>query len=146
MMHFDDPKVRKRIFAAYCVLMLLLLFGRTPMSREDTWGYLNLVPFRTVGNYLYALIHMTRVDLLPHIIINLAGNVVMFVPLGFCQPWIWERMRSFPVCMALTALEIILVETLQLATCLGCCDVDDLILNVAGAAVGYALYKGFYKK
>ena len=32
------------------------------------------------------------------------------------------------------------VEVIQLITKVGCCDVDDMILNTAGAALGYLLF------
>ena len=36
---------------------------------------------------------------------------------------------------------ILCVELLQLATMLGSCDIDDLILNVIGASLGFFLWK-----
>ena len=39
------------------------------------------------------------------------------------------------------ALIITAVEIAQLLTLVGSCDVDDLILNLAGSTVGYILYK-----
>lgn len=45
----------------------------------------------------------------------------------------------------LTALSVIIVvaciELAQLVLMVGTCDVDDLILNVLGASVGYGLYR-----
>ena len=39
-----------------------------------------------------------------------------------------------------SASVIVLVELTQLFTTLGFCDVDDLIFNLTGAALGYALW------
>ena len=42
-------------------------------------------------------------------------------------------------------LLIAVVETTQLFTLLGSCDVDDLILNLLGAALGYGIYNRIKK-
>ena len=56
------------------------------------------------------------------------------------------RHRS-PVVRAIAGSTIITaVELTQLFTLLGSCDIDDLILNVVGAAVGYGLFKCLTKK
>jgi glycopeptide antibiotics resistance protein len=73
-------------------------------------------------------------------IINLIGNVVMFIPLGFCLPWVFRRLGRLWKTLLVSAGIIILVEAVQLVTLLGHCDVDDLILNLIGVTIGYLLY------
>jgi glycopeptide antibiotics resistance protein len=41
------------------------------------------------------------------------------------------------LCMLLT---IMVIEWLQLVTRLGSCDIDDLILNLVGTAIGFGLF------
>ena len=48
--------------------------------------------------------------------------------------------------MGLVLLLILAVEILQLVTLLGSCDIDDLLLNILGAAMGYVLWKLRNKK
>lgn len=41
---------------------------------------------------------------------------------------------------------IVAVELLQLFTLLGSCDIDDLILNMIGAFLGYGLFRMVQKR
>lgn len=150
------------LFFLYGALMLWLLFDRG--GAEDGLPYwdqvrmnLNLVPLRTVSNYLdvllrreyylekwgFASIYAYQAR---HAVINLVGNVIMFIPLGYLLPKVSARQRKLWRTLLTTALLIALVELLQLFSLRGSCDVDDVILNVMGAAIGYGAYKIFPKK
>ena len=133
------------LFILYGLLMLWLLFGQrfgadlSGTYWERIQNNLNLVPFRTIKEFIYTISVTTSPDLIRHSVINLAGNVVMFVPLGFFPPCIWNALRSFARCMLWAAACILIIELVQLFTLLGSCDVDDLILNMVGVAIGYGL-------
>ena len=58
----------------------------------------------------------------------------------------WEKLDGFWRVVPVTALVMTLVEIAQVLTLLGRGDVDDVILNVAGAALGYGFYKLLGKK
>ena len=134
---------RRMVFEVYCGLMLFLLFlQRSPQLgvgyAETLKSHLNLIPGVTIHRFLNVwntpVYHRAA-------IVNLIGNVIMFFPLGFCLPWVFERLRRLWKTLLVSAGVIILVETIQLVTLLGHCDVDDLILNLIGATVGYLLWK-----
>lgn len=135
------------LFLAYCALMLWLLFGQryegTQLREllENADRRANFVPFETVRLYLRLLKNGASESLLRHAVINLVGNVVMFVPLGWLLPAVWERLRGFFKTFLLCAAIICLVEAVQYATALGSCDIDDLILNLIGATLGYAFWR-----
>jgi len=123
--------------AAYCLLMLWLLFGQ----RFHGWDgepirRMNLVPFKTISPYLRSLGPGNA-----HAFINLAGNVVMFVPLGFFLPCIFHRLRSFWKTVASAFIIIAAIELIQYFSGLGSLDIDDLILNLPGALIGYLIYR-----
>ena len=134
-------------FVCYGVLMIWLLYGQRLGRNGDTSYFeqirmsYNLIPFKTIGNYSYVAMRTTNTALLRHIIINLLGNVVMFVPLGYFLPMNCKCLRSFPKLIGWTIVIIAAIELIQLFTLLGSLDVDDLILNVAGAAIGYWLWR-----
>jgi len=131
-------------FVVYCVLMLWLLFGQrwgTEIYTQQLAANVNWKPFATVERYFNMLKNQQNQKLLRHAIINLAGNVVMFVPLGFFLPRIFPRLRGFFRTFFLAAVLICLVEAVQYATALGTCDVDDLILNMFGVILGYPFSK-----
>ena len=140
------PNIRL-LFAAYVLFMLwLLFFGREeapaglPYSQQ-LLTRLNLVPFRTLGLQLRLLTEFDRPWLIRHSVINLVGNIFLFIPLGIFLPKLHERLNSFPKVILTTAGIIAAVELIQLLTLLGSCDIDDLILNVPGAAIGYSIYR-----
>ena len=152
------------LLGLYTALMLWLLFfqsARIPDYSAAYWlqvkSNLNLVPFHTVGNYLHVL--MNRAYYLEkwgfasmytyqarQAVINLGGNVGMFIPLGLLLPWVFEKLRKCWKVLLTTVAIITLVEIAQLFSLLGSCDIDDLILNVLGAAIGYAAWYCTFRK
>ncbi|WP_048036113.1 VanZ family protein [Brevibacillus brevis] len=78
------------------------------------------------------------------------GNVAAFIPFGILFPLLY-RVR-FGKFISLFVLAILVLETIQALTYLGSFDVNDVISNTLGAAIGYIAYRvGFssnisYKK
>ena len=71
---------------------------------------------------------------------NIFGNVLGFMPYGFVLPVINRRMRNgFFIILSGFSISLT-VEVIQLITRVGCFDVDDMILNTLGAALGYGIY------
>jgi len=101
---------------------------------------LNLVPMRSLlGIASIGAAQMSR---------QIVGNVVLFVPLGLLAPALSPRLRSARG-VALLGLSVSLaVETAQFIQAtvgfarLRAVDVDDVLLNVLGALVGYGLWMG----
>lgn len=74
------------------------------------------------------------------VFINLAGNVLAFVPFGFFLPMLNRHTRGI-FRMALFTFEFsFLVETIQLVSRVGSFDVDDLTLNTLGGILGYLIF------
>ena len=67
-------------------------------------------------------------------------NILMFLPLGLLLA-IWERQNHFPVYLLTVALSVCLLEAAQYLTRLGSADVDDLLLNLLGASLGFLIWK-----
>lgn len=141
----NHSSLSRFLFLVYCVAMLWLLFGQR-LGETSTLAQLhlnmNLVPLRTIRQYL-GLIQQEKYFL--HAFVNLVGNVVMFIPLGFLLPRIWRKLRGFFKTTLCVALLVTVVEILQYVTFLGSFDVDDFILNLSGAIVGYILWKIYSK-
>ena len=129
------------ILGIYILGMLWLLFGQR-MQTGSVRG-MQLQPFYTLRLFWNALCNGRDGGTRQHALINLVGNVAMFVPLGFLLPWIWTRWRTLWKHILLVAGLITAVEILQWLTGLGWCDVDDLILNLLGTSIGYCLWKIF---
>lgn len=131
-------------FVGYVVWMLWLLFGQrmgTQVYTQQLAENMNLKPFSTVGRYISLLKNSSDPMLLRHAVINLGGNVVMFIPLGFFLPRIFPLFKGFFRTFVTCLLLILSVELVQYFTMLGTCDIDDLILNMVGVCIGYPFAK-----
>lgn len=151
MVNEKKKRILWALFWLYCAAMLWLLFAREGSSMgapylEEVAARINLRPFRTIFRQLRRLRDFDRPWLVRHSVINLGGNVIMFVPLGIFLPLLWKPLRRLWRVLLITAMIIALVEIGQVLTLLGRGDIDDVILNVIGAAIGYGVYKGMEKK
>ena len=125
------------LFFLYLAVLTYFLFFSEKYGRtaEREFSY-NLTPFleiRRFWNYREFLG-------LKAVFINLAGNVLAFVPFGAILPVISRRMRGFFRVMLLGFSFSLLVECTQLVTRVGTFDVDDLMLNTLGAVLGYLFF------
>ena len=148
----DSTPLLRFLFVVYVALLLWLLFDRTPgwgseVSYADQMrNSMNLVPFHTIGNYWKVVRRMEFTSLFWHCVINLGGNIFLFIPIGYFLPRLWPFLRNFFSFLLACTMSIVLVELLQLVTLLGSLDIDDLILNLFGMLVGYVLFMIFKKK
>jgi glycopeptide antibiotics resistance protein len=71
---------------------------------------------------------------------QLIGNVVLFVPLGFLLPAAVRACRRLRVTLVAAAGLSVLIESLQAILPEHATDVDDVILNTTGAALGYLAF------
>ena len=131
------------IFVAYCALMAWLLFGREQYDLTQAVENFNPVPLETVLRFCRVLAGDFSPDMKRHAVVNLVGNVVMFVPLGFFTSLLWKKFRPLWRCALLGGGIIVCVELTQFVTRVGSCDFDDLLLNVIGICMGYGLMRLF---
>ncbi len=126
-------------FVIYCLALIkfLLLDGR--IHTEDTIGFYfsqsNLIPFRSIWNYIDKLsINRINIDT---VIKNIFGNLVVLFPMGCFLPCIFKNMRKYRNTLAVCFGVVLVVELLQPMLRVGFFDVDDFILNLSGASLGY---------
>ena len=139
-------KFLRTAFVLYSALMLWLLFIRwRSVEVTDYWsqlaGRVNLVPFSSMGSMLRTLWNNPYPAVLWTVVYNIGGNIAMFVPLGFFLRTLFPKCRKFLRCMGTVAVIMATVELCQLLTLRGFCEVDDLLLNLLGAAAGWWLAK-----
>jgi glycopeptide antibiotics resistance protein len=111
----------------YISLLISLLF----FKNREYISY-NFLPFHEIKRYLFAPGLPTRL-----VLENLLGNIVLFIPLGIYLSLLFRRRF---ISLLLTATLSAAAELIQLHFALGSCDVDDIILNTLGGALGIALY------
>ena len=136
----------RMLFWAYCAVMAVLLFGRTRLAMENGYwntlsAHLNLIPFQTVEIFVDVLKGDLSTVSRQYAVVNLLGNVLMFLPLGFLPPVLWNGFRKWWKMLLWGGLMIVGVEMVQLFALVGKCDIDDLLLNLVGIAIGYGLYR-----
>ena len=145
-MIFRNRKIPGSCFLCYGALMLWLLFIRyRSIEIVDYWYQvstrINLIPFSSTGSMLTTLLKNPRPDVLWVVVYNLGGNIAMLLPLGFLLPELWVKYRRFRRCVGAVAGIMTCVEFLQLFTLRGFCEVDDVMLNVLGGAIGFGIWK-----
>ena len=92
-------------------------------------GRWELVPFTGTAD-------LWRAGIVPFVFL-FVGNVACFVPFGFGLPALTPLRRAVvPLCF----LGSLLIEALQWAFGTGVPQVEDVLLNTLGAALGYALF------
>lgn len=130
------------MLALYLFIMADLLFRYNVILdvRREMHRSLNLIPFHTIRAYLgggYPLRGTAVVS-------NILGNIVVFIPCGLFLQVIRKR-KTFWMGVLAVAVAACAVEALQYAFGLGASDIDDVILNTCGGAIGVLLYALFRK-
>jgi glycopeptide antibiotics resistance protein len=75
---------------------------------------------------------------------NIAGNIVLFVPLGIFLPILMPAFQSINKILAIGFFLSLSFELIQLITVLGFFDIDDTILNTLGALIGFWICRLFF--
>jgi len=135
-------------FLAYGFILYFMLFnlpGRSMvimsegmMENYNYWNSINLIPFKTILGYITDI---GDASIRGHAVRNLCGNLVLLFPMGFYLPFLVSKLRSIKPYIIVVAAFIIIIETAQILTLTGSMDIDDFILNISGALLGYALFQ-----
>jgi len=136
-MRTKQHKIIYTTLIIYTALILYFLFfgvgrpGAAVNNHEYQFNLIpNLIPFRfpTISELKY----------FPRGFFEL-GNFVGFIPFGVLIPRLY-RCNIFRF-LSLFILSILVIETVQMLTFLGSFDLNDVIVNTLGAAVGFCAYK-----
>lgn len=119
----------------YTIFLLYLMFFGFGRSQYDI-NIVRLSPLISTFSFVKETI------LLKTIIINVFGNIIMFTPFGFLGI-VFPKLNDFKTLIINFLSVIIIIESLQYFTRLGVFDIDDIILNTIGVAIGFLVYKFF---
>ena len=114
--------------AAFCLVFSLYLaavdavVGLPSLLYIRFDAHINLVPFAYMFSYY----------------VDSLLNVLMFIPLGFFLPVLWQRFRPFFPTLVFGFAFSLLIELLQLFTH-RVTDINDLMTNTLGAILGWCL-------
>jgi len=73
-------------------------------------------------------------------IIGYLLNIALFIPLGLLSPIIWKKLNNVTHIIGAGLFFTVLIETSQLLNN-RVTDIDDIILNLLGAVIGFGLFK-----
>ncbi|MDQ0507944.1 Predicted integral membrane protein [Aedoeadaptatus ivorii] len=130
-------------FSTYCLwILFFLLIANTNLENggvtlgidtaTEDWR-INLVPFATMRSFRdYASFQ--------GFFLNVWGNVLIAIPLGFATPILFRRFRGLLSCLSLYGAAFLAIETLQYFVGRSA-DIDDWILNMCGILIGYGIAK-----
>lgn len=119
------------VFALYLFILLAILFRTKHQNRS-----LNLIPFYSIRAYIMGDDKIMR-TFAP---INVLGNIVIFIPLGIYFS-LFSRLSKKTKSILGIFLFSTIVEAIQFMFKLGIGDIDDVILNFLGGAIGVGIYK-----
>lgn len=127
------------IFLLICVLFLM---SRSYNSSLSLFDYIkrssNIIPLKTIITYVEAII---KGDINMDIPVkNLLGNLVLFFPMGFYMTYSHRKPLSLKNYTLICILILICIEVGQILLRRGSFDIDDFILNISGAIIGFVFF------
>lgn len=128
------PKVifyKEMIYFGFILYVLCLFYVVT--FQDVSWSTSNYVPFKEMFRYSFGSRLFFK---------NVVGNMLMFMPFGFFVAYIL-KLKKVWIMLLLSLIVSLTIETIQ--SIIGrVFDVDDIILNVIGAILGFLVFKIVY--
>lgn len=122
--------VSKEIMTLVFVMYILCMFQIVTSEDVSSVHGVNVTLFRELTRYQIGTNLFYR---------NIIGNIIMFIPFGFFTSY-YLRLSKKSFIFFLTLIVSITIECIQLR--IGrAFDVDDIILNMVGALIGYYIYR-----
>jgi len=131
-------------FFVYGFILVIILF----LSSRGSWNNLslidymkrfsNFIPFRTIGGYIRGISNNTMNLDIP--VKNIFGNLLLFLPMGIYLPCLFKKFRKLGEFMLCMLILLLTIEVFQLLLKRGSFDIDDLIINVTGATIGFRIW------
>lgn len=126
-------KIYRIFIFPYTIFLLYLMFLGFGREQHEA-NIVRLLPF------ISTVFFVQNTTSWESIIINLFGNIIMFIPFGFLG-WLNTKYFSFKKLIVDFLSALIIVEALQYLTRLGVFDIDDLALNSLGVWIGFQMRK-----
>lgn len=118
----------KELIYLSALLYVLSLFY-TVTFQDVSWSTSNFIPFKEMFRYEFGSKIFFK---------NILGNMIMFVPFGLFTSYVLKNKKIVPI-VILSIIASATIETTQLV--IGrVFDVDDIMLNIVGAIVGFIIY------
>lgn len=96
---------------------------------------INLIPFTTIA-YFFSTSGELISDWKSVVLVNLLGNVALFIPFGLLLPQLWRKFRSLKSIVIMSIAIPFTIEFIQYFIGRSS-DIDDVLLNAIGILLGY---------
>jgi len=126
-------KIYRIFILPYTIFLLYLMFLGFGREQHEA-NIVRLLPL------VSTILFVQNTTSWESIIINLLGNIIMFIPFGFLG-WLNAKYFSFKKLIVDFLSVLIIVEALQYLTRLGVFDIDDLAINSLGVWIGFQIRK-----
>jgi glycopeptide antibiotics resistance protein len=134
------------VASIFSITIIPLPFSMHRQASEHDFNFTPIV--HTVKMVTYPFRH-NRMALLPDILQNVFGNILMFVPFGLFLPLLHRRFRAWGSTLFMAMLFSASIEATQwIWRRFGNyrhVDVDDVILNTLGAMIGFGIFTLLWK-
>jgi glycopeptide antibiotics resistance protein len=122
------------VFICYIFLLIKILFlSRVSLLENRS---INLIPFYSIKEYIFS----SSVTIKKFAFGNVAGNIVIFIPLGTFL-LLFKKDKRVLINLLLIFIVSLFVESVQGILGIGASDIDDIILNCLGGLIGILAYK-----
>lgn len=132
-MNSKIQKVGFFLLVCYTLLLSFWMFFGFGRYTYPEFRY-NLIPFSTIRIFLNFDQFNTNMW-----IINLIGNIGVFIPFGILLPLIIKG--RIVLSYIFFIIGVFVLELIQMLSRRGSFDIDDLLLNSVGFVIGYGIYK-----
>lgn len=132
----EKNKIKKTTYIIALIIYTIMIFNLTLFTRRIGEIRYNLIPLKTISDYI---INIKKYNL-REIIINIFGNIFIFMPVQYLIIKIFELKKS-KIIILIDLIILLSIELSQLITHTGIFDIDDIILNLSGMLITLILMK-----
>jgi glycopeptide antibiotics resistance protein len=139
------------LFYVYIICVLMITLFPIPMTRyaDPHFNRINLIPIIKTWKEYMLTVHNGETANTNNWLKNIIGNIILFFPLGVLLPGIIQLI-SLKKLVLIAFLFSFCIESAQfISTQFGVyrsVDIDDIILNIAGACMGFVIIKTVFLK
>lgn len=139
--HKVDWKYEAKMLTVYICLVVIARIVYFPMRLVEgriASLFLDIEKIFPLWINLIPIAHLF--DVYDGWLINIIGNVTMFIPVGLVWPFCFKKLDTIGKTVLVGAGLPLLIEITQLPFYDRCSDIDDLILNTTGILIGALIY------